>query len=79
MKAIFVLRARRTVADATAGVIPARIALSASRKQPTRPEIFVLQTNDATNMESVIAFGVVAIMALYVLIIARCLREPEWQ
>ncbi len=30
-------------------------------------------------MEYVIAFGVVAVMALYVLIVARCLREPEWQ
>jgi hypothetical protein len=30
-------------------------------------------------MEYVIAFGVVAMMGLYVLIIARCLREPEWQ
>ncbi len=30
-------------------------------------------------MEYVIAFGVVAMMALYVLIIAGCLREPEWQ
>jgi hypothetical protein len=30
-------------------------------------------------MEYVIAFGVVAMLALYVLIIGRCLREPEWQ
>jgi len=30
-------------------------------------------------MEYVIAFSVVAMMALYVLIIARSLREPEWQ
>jgi hypothetical protein len=30
-------------------------------------------------MEYVIAFGVVAMMGLYVLIIAGCLREPEWQ
>ncbi len=30
-------------------------------------------------MEYLIAFSVVAIMALYVVIIARCLREPEWQ
>ena len=30
-------------------------------------------------MEYLIASGVVAMMALYVLIIARCLREPEWQ
>ncbi len=30
-------------------------------------------------MEYLIAFSVVAIMALYVVIVARCLREPEWQ
>lgn len=29
-------------------------------------------------MEYVIVFGVVAMVALYVLIIARCLTEPEW-
>ena len=30
-------------------------------------------------MEYVIAFSVAAMMGLYVLIIARCLRKPEWQ
>ncbi len=30
-------------------------------------------------MEYLIVVGVVAVMALYVVIIARCLREPEWQ
>ena len=30
-------------------------------------------------MEYLIATAVVAMMALYVLIIARCLKEPEWQ
>jgi hypothetical protein len=30
-------------------------------------------------MEYVIAFSVVAMMGLYVLIVGRCLREPEWQ
>jgi hypothetical protein len=30
-------------------------------------------------MEYVIAFSVVAMMGLYVVIIGRCLREPEWQ
>jgi hypothetical protein len=30
-------------------------------------------------MEYLIAVGVVAMMALYVVIIARCLNEPEWQ
>ena len=62
MKALFVLRARRTVADATAGVIPVRLALSASRKQAARREIFVPQTNDANKMEYAIAFGVGAMM-----------------
>jgi hypothetical protein len=75
MKALFVLRVRRTVADATAGVIPAWIALSASRKTATRPEIFVPQTNDANKMEYVIAFGVVAMMAFYVLITGYRLRD----
>lgn len=30
-------------------------------------------------MEYLIVFAVVAMMALYVWIIARCLRQPEWQ
>jgi len=30
-------------------------------------------------MEYVIAVGVAVMMALYTLIIARCLKEPEWQ
>jgi hypothetical protein len=30
-------------------------------------------------MEYLVVFGVIAMMALYALIIARCMREPEWQ
>jgi hypothetical protein len=30
-------------------------------------------------MEYLIVVGVVSIMALYALIIARCLNEPEWR
>jgi len=30
-------------------------------------------------MEYMIVFAVVSMMALYALIIARCLKEPEWQ
>jgi F0F1-type ATP synthase membrane subunit c/vacuolar-type H+-ATPase subunit K len=30
-------------------------------------------------MEYLIVFGVVSVMALYTLIIARCLKAPEWQ
>jgi hypothetical protein len=29
-------------------------------------------------MEYMIAIGVLSTMALYVVIIARCLKEPEW-
>ena len=44
-----------------------------------RPTSFCCNANEVNKMEYVIAFGVVAMMALYVLIVARCLREPEWQ
>jgi hypothetical protein len=30
-------------------------------------------------MEELIVLGVVSMMALYALIIARCFKEPEWQ
>jgi preprotein translocase subunit SecE len=30
-------------------------------------------------MEYLIVFGVLAMMSLYVWIIARCFREPEWR
>ncbi len=30
-------------------------------------------------MEYLIVIGVVAMMALYIVIIARCLDEPEWR
>ncbi len=30
-------------------------------------------------MEYMIVFGIASMMALYALIIARCLKEPEWQ
>ncbi len=30
-------------------------------------------------MEYLLVIGVVAMMALYVVIIARCLDEPEWR
>jgi hypothetical protein len=29
-------------------------------------------------MEYLIVIGIVAMMALYVVIIARCLKQPEW-
>jgi hypothetical protein len=30
-------------------------------------------------MEYLIVFGVVSVMALYALLIKRCLRDPEWR
>jgi hypothetical protein len=30
-------------------------------------------------MEYLIVVGVVVMMTLYVVIVARCLKEPEWQ
>jgi hypothetical protein len=35
-------------------------------------------TNEVNKMEYVIVIGVVAMMALYVVIIAGCLKQPEW-
>ena len=69
-----------TVAGATAGAIRPRVVLkSGSRDSALRPTSFCCNANEVNKMEYVIAFGVVAMMALYVLIVARCLREPEWQ
>ena len=70
--------ARSTVAGATAGAI--RLVLkSGSRDSAPRPTSFFCNTNEVNKMEYVIAFSVVATMGLYVVIIGRCLREPEWQ
>jgi hypothetical protein len=72
--------ATTTVAGATAGAIPPQVALkSGSRSSALRPTSFFCKTNEVNKMEYVIAFSVAAMMGLYVLIIARCLREPEWQ
>jgi len=48
-------------------------------KRPKGERFAGEQIGEVNKMEYLIAFSVVAIMALYVLIIARCLREPEWQ
>jgi hypothetical protein len=71
-------RARSTVAGATAGAI--RLVLkSGSRDSASRPTSFFCNTNEVNKMEYVIPFSVVATMGLYMVIIGRCLREPEWQ
>jgi hypothetical protein len=40
---------------------------------------FISEPSEVTKMEYLIVLGVVSMMALYVLIIARCLKQPEWQ
>ena len=67
------------IVDVTAGVIRALVVSSPSCKHALRLPIFHEQTHEVNKMEYLIAFSVVAMMALYTLIIARCLREPEWQ
>ena len=42
-------------------------------------EFFISEPSEVTKMEYLIVLGVVSMMALYVLIIARCLKQPEWQ
>jgi len=70
--------AKSMVAGAIGGAI--RIVLkSGSRDSALRPTSFTCNTNEVNKMEYVIAVGVVAMMALHTLIIARCLKEPEWQ
>ena len=73
--------ARSTVAGAIGGVIRAQVAVkNGSRNSALRPTSFFCNTNEVNKkMEYVIAFSVVAMMGLYVVIIGRCLREPEWQ
>jgi hypothetical protein len=80
LKAVPNLRMNYTAADVTGGAIHVRDALtSQSCNHALRPMIFLQETSEVKKMEYLIAFSVVAIMSLYVLIIARCLREPEWQ
>jgi hypothetical protein len=68
--------ARNTVAGAIGGAIRAQIALkSGNRDSALRPTSFFCKTNEVNKMEYVVASGVVAMMTLYILIIARCLRH----
>ena len=67
------------IVDVTGGVIPVPVVWSPSYKHALRLPIFHQQTNEVNKMEYLIAFSVVTMMALYTLIIARCLEEPEWQ
>jgi len=67
------------IVDVTGGVIPVPVVWSPSYKHALRLPIFHEQTNEVNKMEYLIVVGVVAMMALYTLIIARCLKAPEWQ
>jgi hypothetical protein len=61
------------------GVTLTRIPLSSSRRRELRARDFRQLENEVTKMEHLIVVGVVAMMALYAVIIARCLNEPEWK
>src|SRR6266487_3939967 len=70
---------KRATADVIAGAILALVVLSSNRRRELAPEIFASEKMRYTKMEYLIVIGVVAMMALYVVIIARCLDEPEWR
>ena len=54
--------------------------VSTLRTRPSRTRQFLVGWQiRGKQMEYLIVLGVVATMALYTLIIARCLRAPEWQ
>jgi ABC-type transport system involved in cytochrome c biogenesis permease subunit len=44
----------------------------------TRPIVALLKPVKEINMEYLILVAVVAMMALYALIIVGCLKQPEW-
>ena len=67
-----ILKQQQWAVDAIAGVIPVRIAPARNRKQLL--ELYHRKRGDR-NMEYLIVFSVAAMMGLYVLILARCLRE----
>jgi hypothetical protein len=58
--------------------IPGSTAVGAIDGDTSALVVLTLES-EVNKMEYVIAFVVVAMMGLYALIIARCLRESEWQ
>jgi hypothetical protein len=66
------------VGGAIAGVIRVPNAPSLGTASRTQQLLRGCQIGD-NKMEYVIAVSVAVMMALYTLIIARCLKEPEWQ
>jgi hypothetical protein len=49
-----------------------------TRDSALRQMSFGCNTNEVNKMEYLIVVGVVAMMALFVVIIAGCLKQPEW-
>jgi hypothetical protein len=57
---------------------PQGVLKSVSRDSALRQMSFCCNRNEVNEMEYLIVIGVVAMMALYVVIIAGCLKQPEW-
>jgi hypothetical protein len=69
------------VADAIGGAIRVPDASNQTRSR-ARTQQFWRRSQirgRGKKMEYLIVVGVAVMMALYALIIARCLKEPEWQ
>jgi len=67
--------------DTAAGVIAGATRFQAARitNRSSAHEFRIRQQRTEVNkMEYLIVIGVVAMMALYALIIAGCLKQPEW-
>jgi hypothetical protein len=67
-----------TAAAAIAGAICPQVVLKSVSDSALRQMSFCCNTNEVNKMEYLIVIGVVAIMALYVVIIAGCSKQPEW-
>jgi hypothetical protein len=67
-----------TIAGATAGAIRPWVLKRVSRASALRQMNFCFNRNEVNKMEYLIVIGVVAMMALYAVIITGCLKQPEW-
>ena len=66
-----------TAARVIAGATYVQAALSTNREQVHQFRISAAK-NRGEQMEYLIVIGVIAMMALYAVIIAGCLKQPEW-
>ncbi len=67
------------VADAIVGAIRILDASIPPRGPAERGSFWWVTNRGKHTMEYLIIIGVAAMVALYTLIIARCLKAPEWQ